>query len=66
MDISLLNPEVVKKLTLDRINEIRKEHGLSILKYSTKIEAVAYEFAQEKNGTERRKDSDPHANKKNE
>lgn len=66
MDISLLSPEVVKKVTLDRINEIRKEHKLSILKYDTKIEEVAYEFSQEKNGTERRKDDRSHANKKNE
>ena len=66
MDISLLSPEVVKKVTLDRINEIRKEHGLSMLKYDTKIEKVAYEFSQEKNGTERRKDDRSHANKNNE
>ncbi len=66
MDISLLSPEVVRKLTLNRINEIRKEHGLSALTYDYRIEKIAYEFAQEKNGTKRREEPCSHANKRKE
>lgn len=63
MDISLLSPEVVKKVMLDRINEIRKEYALPTLEYNTVLDSIALEFAKEKNGTERWKDPYCHFDK---
>ena len=63
MDISLLSPEVAKKVMFERINEIRKEYNLPALIYNNTLDSVALAFAKEKHGTERRKDPYWHYNK---
>lgn len=63
MDISLLAPEVVKKVMFERINEIRKEHWLKVLKYDKRLEEIATEFSKEKNWTQWRNEKHPHNNK---
>lgn len=63
MDISLLSPEVVKKVMLERINEIRIQNKLPTLNYDTRLDSLSYNFAKEKNGTERRNDPYCHTDK---
>lgn len=48
VDISSLSEKVIKQLIFDRTNEIRKQHKLCPLKYSTALEVIATQFAQEK------------------
>ncbi|EKD24745.1 MAG: hypothetical protein ACD_80C00166G0006 [uncultured bacterium (gcode 4)] len=62
-DISTLSPEIIKKVMLDRINEIRKEKKIKPLKYDKRLESLAYEFVEEKNWTERWKDPYCHFDK---
>ena len=60
MDISLLTSEVVKKVMLERINEIRKEHGLKTLVYDQRLDSIALDFAKELNWTDWRNKKYPH------
>ncbi len=63
MDISLLSPEVVKKVMFERINEIRKEYNVPALQYNTVLDSVALAFAKEKSWTQRRNDPYCHYDK---
>lgn len=63
MDISLLSPDMVKRVMFDRINEIRKEHKLKPLTYDVRLETLAYDFWKEKNGTKRWDDPNCHTDK---
>ncbi len=62
-DISTLSPEIIQKVMLQRINEIRKEHNLKPLTYDKRLETPATSFAKEKSWTERWNDPDNHFDK---
>jgi len=41
IEISLLSPDAIKKVMLEGINEIRKEHNLPTLKYNITLDSIA-------------------------
>ncbi len=64
IEISLLSPDAIKKVMLEGINEIRKEHNLPTLKYNITLDSIAWGFSKEKINTNRREDKFCHFDNK--
>ncbi|HKL43744.1 MAG TPA: CAP domain-containing protein [Candidatus Absconditabacterales bacterium] len=64
IEISLLSPDAIKKVMLEGINEIRKEHNLPTLKYNITLDSIAGGFSKEKINTNRREDKFCHFDNK--
>lgn len=60
-----LSETLVKQVMLQRLNELRLKDKLPPLTYDSRLETLAFDFAQEKNGTEWQKDPYVHFDKEN-
>ena len=49
----------------DKINNIRRQHGLHELEYNTDLEEIATDFAKEKNNKDWWNEKYPHNNRQN-
>lgn len=63
--ISELPNEVIKKVMLQKLNEIRASYKIAPLKYDSTLDSLGYQFATEKNGSERWTDVYMHFDKEN-
>ncbi len=64
-NISELTNEIIKKVMLQRLNEIRATYKKPALVIDTRLEDLASNFAKEKTGTERRTDPYMHFDRNN-